>query len=552
VSRRARAAHWFAASALLLLTAACTKVGTTGAGGASAGNPWTQHGVLRIANLGEPDSLNPLIGNQQIDTDLSMLWSGYFYNLDDRNRFVPELATAFPTLSNGGISRDGRTIVYHLRRGVTWQDGAPFTADDVIFTWRAIMSDRNDVPSRVGYDDIAAIAERDPYTIAVRLKHPWSPFVATFFTMSGDPYPVLPKHLLSRYPDLNRVAYNSQPIGTGPFIVDHWQRGQKMVFRANPHYWRGRPKLDRIEFTAIPDENTILTQLQAHEVDLEWNAPVSQYPSLQKLTGFRLTLTPFTQYSQIVFNLRTPALADVQVRRALAYATNVDGYIQKITHGVQVRAASDQPEYSWAYAPNLPRYGFDQQKARALLDAAGWRVVGPDGIREKDGRKLQLVAANVSGSSNGNAVFVSLQRDWHDVGVDLEIKNYITSLFFSAYTAGGILMTGKFDIALDSWVNGEDPDDSTQFMCNQMPPAGQNIYHFCDETLDAAEQVALNNYDIGVRKRAYAAIQYRLVDREPLMVLWFARRIDLFNTDLQGFRPAHTVTDLWNSWAWSI
>ena len=200
----------------------------------------------------------------------------------------------------------------------------------------------------------------------------------------------------------------------------------------------------------------------------------------------------------------------------------------------------------------LPRYGFDQQKARALLDAAGWRVVGPDGIREKDGRKLQLVAANVSGSSNGSAVFVSLQRDWHDVGVDLEIKNYITSLFFSAYTAGGILMAGKFDIALDSWVNGEDPDDSTQFMCNQMPPAGQNIYHFCDETLDAAEQVALNNYDIGVRKRAYAAIQYRLVDREPLMVLWFARRIDLFNTDLQGFRPAHTVTDLWNSWAWSI
>ncbi len=537
------------AAVALLLVAACTKVGTTSS--ASAGNPWTEHGVLRVANLGEPDNLNPLIGNQQIDSDLSMLWSGYFYNLDDRNQFVPELATEFPTLSNGGISRDGRTIVYHLRKGVKWQDGAPFTAGDVVFTWRAIMSDRNNVSSRVGYDVIATIVERDPYTIAVRLKHPWSPFVATFFTMSGDPYPVLPKHLLAQYPDLNRIPFNSQPVGTGPFIIDRWQRGQKMVFRANPNYWRGRPKLDRIEYTAIADENTILTQLQAHEIDLEWNAPVSQYPSLQKLTGYRLTLTPFTQYSQLGLNLRTPALANVQVRRALAYATDIDAYIQKITHGVQIRAASDQPEYSWAYARNLPRYDFDPQKARALLDAAGWRV-GTDGIREKEGRRLQLVAANVAGSSNGNAIFVLLQRDWRDVGVDLTIKNYVSSLFFSAYNAGGILQTGKFDVAFFSWVNGADPDDSTQFMCDQMPPAGQNIYHFCDETLDAAEHVALNSYDIAVRKRAYAAIQYRLVDREPLVLMWFARRIDVFNSDLRGFRPAHTVTDLWNSWEWSI
>ena len=537
------------AAVALLLVAACTKVGTTSS--ASAGNPWTEHGVLRVANLGEPDNLNPLIGNQQIDSDLSMLWSGYFYNLDDRNQFVPELATEFPTLSNGGISRDGRTIVYHLRKGVKWQDGAPFTAGNVVFTWRAIMSDRNNVSSRVGYDVIATIVERDPYTIAVRLKHPWSPFVATFFTMSGDPYPVLPKHLLAQYPDLNRIPFNSQPVGTGPFIIDRWQRGQKMVFRANPNYWRGRPKLDRIEYTAIADENTILTQLQAHEIDLEWNAPVSQYPSLQKLTGYRLTLTPFTQYSQLGLNLRTPALADVQVRRALAYATDIDAYIQKITHGVQIRAASDQPEYSWAYARNLPRYDFDPQKARALLDAAGWRV-GTDGIREKEGRRLQLVAANVAGSSNGNAIFVLLQRDWRDVGVDLTIKNYVSSLFFSAYNAGGILQTGKFDVAFFSWVNGADPDDSTQFMCDQMPPAGQNIYHFCDETLDAAEHVALNSYDIAVRKRAYAAIQYRLVDREPLVLMWFARRIDVFNSDLRGFRPAHTVTDLWNSWEWSI
>ncbi len=435
---------WARAAALALgalAAAGCTKVGTAGAGpgsAAGAAHAWTQPGLLRIAGLSEPDSLNPLVGNQQIDNDLSMFWAGYLFNLDDHNEFVPELATEMPTLRNGDISRDGLTIVYHLRRGVLWQDGAAFTAGDVLFTYRAIMNDRNNIPSRAGYDVIASLAAPDPHTVVVRLKRPWSPFVATFFTMSGTPYPVLPKHLLEKYPDINRIPYNSKPVGTGPFIMDGWQRGQKIVFHANPHYWRGRPKLDRIEYDPIPDENTVLTRLQAHEVDMEFNAPSVQYPTLQKLAGYNVLLTPFTQFAQLALNVKSPVLSDVRVRRALAYATNVPEFITDITHGVQVPGDSDQPSFSWAHASGLPRYTFDPARARRLLEAAGWQA-GPDGVRTKAGQRLTLVAANVSGSSVGNAAFVLAQRQWRDVGVDLEVKNYVSSLFFAAYGAGGIL-----------------------------------------------------------------------------------------------------------------
>src|SRR6202162_1019445 len=110
-----------AASAALLLSA-CTKVGTQTTG-AAAGNPWTHHGVLRIANLSEPDTLNPIVGNQQIDSDLAQLWGGFFFNWSDKNEYVPELVTEFPTLANKGISQDGQPTVYHLRRGVLWHDG---------------------------------------------------------------------------------------------------------------------------------------------------------------------------------------------------------------------------------------------------------------------------------------------------------------------------------------------------------------------------------------------------------------------------------------------
>jgi peptide/nickel transport system substrate-binding protein len=536
--------------ALAATVAGCTRIATQSAGDAS-GNAWTHHGLLRIVDLSEPDTLNPLVGNQQIDSDLAQLWGGFFFNYSDRNEFVPELATEVPTLANGGISSDGKTIVYHLRRGVTWQDGVPFDARDVVFSWHAIMNPKNNVPSTVGYDDVARIDVRDPYTIAVHLKAAYAPFVASFFAPSGTPYPVLPAHLLAKYDSLNQVPFNSRPIGTGPFSVERWTRGQKIVFHANPHYWRGAPKLREIWYSPVPDENTIVTLLQSHEADLEYHGASDFIEQFSHIPGYRVELTPFTEYGQLALNTSTPFLGDVRVRKALWYAIDVDEMIRDITHGVNVPGHTDQPEFSWAYNPNATHYPYDPAKAKALLEAAGWKP-GPDGIRIKDGRRLTLTIAGVSGSANGNAVDVFVQRAWHDVGIEANVKLYTSSLFFSSYGAGGIVQTGKFDVGFFAWLNGVDPDDSTLFMCGQIPPHGQNVYRFCNKDLDAAERVALASNDRATRKRAYATIQAILADQVPLIIPWYARRISVENTDLRAYRPAHAVTSFWNPYEWSI
>ncbi len=540
---------WLAVAASFAI-AGCTRVGTAG-GPHNARHAWTHPGLLRIVNLSEPDNLNPVVGNQQIDTELAQLWGGQLFEWNDRDEFVPDLATVVPTLRNGGISRDGKTIVYHLRPNVKWHDGVAFDADDVIFTWHAVMNKKNNVSSTVGYDLISSIDKRDAHTIVVRLKQPFAPFVATFFASSATTYPVLPKHLLARFDNINQVAYNSQPIGTGPFVVKRWLRGNKIVFRASPNYWRGPPKLSEIWYTPVPDENTVVTLLQSHGADLEYRGAANHYAQLAHISGYTTVLTPQALYAQIALNVRSPALADVRVRRALWNAVDVKRIVANVGHGVNEIGYTDQPSFLWAYNPHVTRYAYDPARAKALLDAAGWKT-GADGVRMKNGARLSLVIANVAGSANGNAVTVEVQRNWHDVGVEAVVKNYTSALFFASYGGGGIVQTGKFDAAFFSWSNGTDPDNSTLWMCDQMPPAGQNVYRYCNPKLDAAERIALANPDRAARKKAYDAIARYLADDVPAIIVWYERRIAVANSDLRNYRPAHAVSSFWNSYQWEI
>ncbi len=552
-----RAAATALAAAVVL--SACTRIATTqsagsepsGPAGAGGRHAWTRPGVLRLASIQDPDTLNPLLGTFQVDTDLSMFWAGYLFNYSDKNEYVPELATAVPTLENGGISKDGLTITYHLRHGVQWQDGAPFDASDVAFTWHLVMNPNNNVQTRDGYDDIRSIDTPDAYTAVVHLKQPYAPFVSTFLTMAATSYPVMPKHLLARYANINQIPFNSSPVGTGPFIVKEWHRGQVLRMVANPHYWRGAPKLKEVDYHVIPDENTLTTSISSHDIDFWYNVSSTNFPTVSKVADTRVLLTPFTQYSYIGFNTARPILHEVAVRKAIAYATDRRRLIDTATYGVTIAGEGDQPAFLWAYNKALEPIPYDPAKAKATLDAAGW-VPGSDGIRTKNGTRLHVVFATTTGSALGNRAAVFLQSTLREVGIDVEIKQYASALMFANYQSGGILQAGKFDIDFASWVNGVDPDDSTTVACTAFPPNGQNIFHFCDRAVDADEKLALTRYDRATRKKAYDDIQARIEDELPFLTMWFNRRFDVVSVDVKNYKPAHAVTTFWNTWEYDI
>lgn len=513
-------------------------------------NSWTVHGLLRIASAQEPDQLGPMLGEQYIDNDLSMLWAGYLLSWDDRDEYLPDLALEVPTRSNGGISEDGRTITYHLRTGVRWQDGAPFTSADVAFSWRAVLNPKDVISTRIGYTDIARIDTPDASTVVVHLKRRFAPFIGTFFAMSAEPVPVMPEHLLARYPSLEGIPENAMPVGTGPFRVAS-DAGGRIRFLANPLYWRGPPKLREIDFQWLPNDQSLLAALKAHGIDLYLEGAQALEPELQGNRGFTVYLYPFTRFMDVGLNIARPALADVRVRRALDYATDRRRLIDQVADGVNLPADSDQPPFGWAHDPDVKRYPYDPRTADALLDAAGWRM-GADGLRHKDGAALQLLLVGEEGSATKIAAGEEIAQEWRKVGVGVTIRDYSSDELYAPLALGGVQQTERFDATFEEWGYGVDPDDSQVFSCAMRPPKGWNIYNYCDPALENAEAAALGNDDEATRKRAYAKIQELIAEDVPMIPIWFDQMEDVANIDLQNYRPAHAGSSFWNSWQWSI
>ncbi|HEV2909139.1 MAG TPA: peptide ABC transporter substrate-binding protein [Candidatus Eremiobacteraceae bacterium] len=510
-------------------------------------------GTLRYADIEEPISFNPLLRTIAVATDMDMFIFGFFYNFDDKMRFVPELATVVPTYANGGISKDGLTITYHLRRGVKWHDGAPFTSHDVVFTVHAILNPDNNLSLRTGWDQIGSVEALDDHTVRFHLKRIYAPAISTYFA-EGGLYPVLPAHLLEKYANINQVPFNSDPIGTGPFKFVKWVHGDRVELEANPNYWRGPPKLKRIIYKVIPNDVTILNQLRTHEIDAWFRAAVSLYPQIRELPtdGFRVELAPSLVYSHIDLNQKNPIFQDLRVRQAMAHAIDRATILHNITYDVHVVGYADLPPFSWAYEPDVAHYDYDPAKARQLLDAAGW-VMGPDGVRVKNGQRLAFNLAAAAGGKTGEAVEQYLQADFKNIGIEANIKNYPTALYFDNYARGGILQAGKYDAAWFSWVAGADPgSDESIYTSYSIPPAGQNNLWWSDPVLDRAERGALSSYDQRVRKKYYSIVQKEIAGQAVTIVVFFQRQIFITADGFQNFKPAPATTSNWNTWEWEM
>ncbi len=540
------------AVAASLLALCCCLTGCSKRGGEAAGrHAWTQPGVLRVAVLEEPKNLNPLLAGTTIEIFIDRLMFEPLVSADPRGNPVPMLAAVVPTQANGGVSADGLTIVYHLRRDARWSDGVPVTSRDVAWSWQAIENPDNDAVSRHGYDDVRAIDTPDSHTVAVHLKQRFSPFVNTFFAESDQPYDIVPAHVLARYPNINQIPFDAQPrVGDGPFRFVSWQRGDRIVLDGNPSFFEGPPALRRIVIEFVPNEDSAINLLATHAVDYIFQPSIQTYPALHALPDARIAWVNVNGFEGIEANLSRPTLADVRVRTAIAAALDKNALTQELTHGQATIATEDLPNWMWAFDPSVRAVPFDPASAKRLLARAGW-VAGRDGVARKQGRPLELTLATDVASAVHRSESLLIQAALRRIGIAVNVKYYPIDILYAPQGMGGIQHGGKFDLLAYGWYAGIDPDNSSELTCNNFPPHGYNDPRYCNPAMDAAQDVALTHYDRATRRAAYSKIEHLLAIDNPIIFVWWQRQQEALSVDFRGFAP-NPVVESWNAWQWSI
>ncbi|MBV8579793.1 MAG: peptide ABC transporter substrate-binding protein [Candidatus Eremiobacteraeota bacterium] len=540
--------RFLVAGALLALAlSACTKVGqTTGVGAeGSSGGTAPRSDRLVISTAADPKNLNPGFASASPVLELSAFLYSYTVIYDDHAQPVPDAITELPTVENGDVSKDGLTLTYKLRHDIKWTDGPSLTCADMRFTWQVMMNPANNVITTEGWREIKDVDCSDPYVAVVHLKHVYAPYLQQLWSLNGNG-PILPEHLLAKLNDkqgsLNKAPYNSAPVGSGPYKFVSWDRGSQIRLEVNPDFYGGKPKIAEVVYKIIPDQNTMATQLQTHELDLAWNLAPSTYDRVKAISGDTVVTPVIYTYDHIDFNLRRPIFQDVRVRRALTYAVDRKALLDKVRHGLGELSDSflDPTLHSEAQVSDLMRYPYDPAKAKELLDEAGWKV-GPDGIRVKNGQKLQFQISTQTESIAGQANEQQVQEFWHAVGADAIVKNYPTPLFFDN-TANGTLQGGKYDVAFFAWVGAADLDQAAIYSGTNFAPHGQNALFWNNPVATKAMDDANQTVDMPRRIADYKTVQREFAKDDPSIILWFRKDLEVYTSQLKGFTPTPVIT----------
>ena len=506
--------------------------------------------TLIVAQQREPGSLNPALENGTSSTEWGELLFQYLVKYDDRGRLIGDAALEVPTPQNGGISRDGLTITYHLRPGLRFADGKPLTARDCVYSIDAINDPANRPQSRFAYDVVRKAEARGAGTLVLHLKRPFAPLIVVVLAPQG--FPILPAHLLAQLPNFNQIAFDSAPIGSGPFVVTKSTRGDRVTMRANPYYYRGKPKIERLVVRFVPDPNTAMNLLRTHEAggffsDVDYGG----YPLLRAIPGVRVTRLPMNAVGALIFNTQDPVTRDPRVRRALAAALDIPTMMEKTYRGAVSTRDAGRGLFIGAYDRTAyPDVRYDPAQARALLGGAGWKL-GPDGVRRRDGRPLEVLLI-IQAATPGDALIGNAITQYEKaVGALVTLKAYNVTQFVAPADQGGPVYGGKFQLALYPFVNGDDPDTTDQFSCATVPPHGYNKSRLCDLRVDALLARGQRTYDAAQRKAIYVQLQRILHEQLPIALLYQRPELDAFTGRLRNQTPSLS-TIWWNAGAWEL
>lgn len=505
-----------------LLLGGCSQQEKTAAVVTDRDNSPATGDTLVEGTIGEASTLIPLLASDNASHSVAGLIYNGLIKYDKDLKIIGDLAESYQ------ISPDGLTFTFRLRKNVTWHDGKPFSARDVLYTYHVTVDPKTPTAYSEDFKQVSSVTAPDPYTVIVKYKNQYAPALSSWGMY------ILPAHLLENR-DITKSSLARQPVGTGPFCFKEWVPGQKITLEANQNYFEGRPYLDRYVFRLIPDTSTMFMELKAGGIDQMGLTPV-QFARQTNTPRFKAAFNkyryPSNSYLYIGYNLRHPLFKDKRVRRAMTAAINKNELIQGVLFGMGQKADGPMIPGRWAHNPDIKDVRFDPDYAGRLLHEAGWKS-GADGILQKDGKPLRFTILTNQGNQQRLMAAQIIQQRLRHVGVDMRIRVVEWAAFLKEF-----IDKGNFEAVLLAWITAQDPDMYDIWHSSKDKPGELNFIGYNNKEVDHLLEEGRSTFDLEKRKRAYYQIQDILAEEQPYTFLYVPDALPVVSSRIHGIEPA--------------
>jgi peptide/nickel transport system substrate-binding protein len=436
-------------------------------------------------------------------------------------RFKPDNTLEADLAESWDVSSDGLTYTFHIRPGIKFADGTPITGADWQWSLDRCRDPKNGIWSFT-MDAVDSVEASDS-TVIFHLKNPYVPFLYSAALFNCVVMPAKEVEAAGGWEN-----FMLHPIGSGPFIMKEWVKGDHMLLVRNPYYWEtGKPVLDEILIKTITDDNARILALQKGDVDAINYPPFSRIADLSKDPNLKVLQFPSTYTNYIVLNIRNKPLDDIKVRQALSYAIDREALIKTINFGIGEPATNFRPKGSLYFDSNLPGWPYDVAKAKQLLTEAGY----PNGF--------DVTMEIVSGRVQNKQIATLVQAMWAQIGVKLTINEVESGLYNQNY------YDNKFQIHLEGWT--DDIPDPSEEVTYAMVGTNNGAFHtgFNSEAVNTLVADAVKETDPAKRQDMYYQIQQAFYDNLPFIPLWWEPYLVITRNNVSNFSQTPLGTYIW-------
>ncbi len=489
----------------------------------------------------EPGTLNPLIATDAFSGQVNMF---IYDSLVDRDmetmEFRPWLAKSWE------VSEDKLSFTFHLRDDVKWHDGEPFTADDVIYSFRAMMDPAVDAASlRLYYVSCESVEKIDDYTVRFTWKEPY--FLA--FEWSGG-LTILPKHILDDGTDFNKHPYGRHPIGTGPYKFVEWKTGTSVKLIKNENYWREGLHFNEIHFKIITDDNVGLQALKQGQIDLfdhlkpmQWIKQTNSRDFMQK---FNKLYYDYPSYRYIGWNMRHKPFDDKNVRLAMTKLLNRDAIIKNIMHCLAKPISGSSYINTIFYDQSIKPWPYDPEGAKELLTQAGFADHDSDGWLDRDGKPFAfefLIPADITDYEQIATIF---QEDLKKAGIQMSIRKLEWAVFLQN------IHEWKFNACMLGWALGASQDPYQLWHSTQADQQNSsNHVGFKNEEVDKLIELGRKEFDDKKRALLYHRVHRILHEEQPYTFLFIPKELTAVDKRFHNVIP-YAVRPIFDYSEWFV